>query len=321
MRRRAIFTLAAVAAALLFAEAALRAAGIPAPEPPAFRLNPLASPNLYEPDPRRFWRLVPGGEEDGELVNVDGFRGDRVPVKRRDGVPRIILAGDSVVYGFRLPDEQTIGAHLSRELSARGEVEVLNAGVVGYSSLQTRRYLEGLMPKYRPDAVIVYVGWNDWSDAARVPDSRLPAPSPLRWRIDRIGARSRIYALLRAIAKPAPVPHERPGAPVPRVYRAEYEANLRAIDRLARENGAAAYFAKPVAVDNGCVAAGAYTPPKSLAVIDVPAIFDGACGARASSLFPDGAHPSPRAALMIANRFADALKKEPQTEPRPSRSG
>jgi len=52
---------------------------------------------------------------------------------------------------------------LARE--CKKEVSVINAGVPGYSSWQTARWLQTELFGYDPDIVTVYVGWNDLFEA------------------------------------------------------------------------------------------------------------------------------------------------------------
>ena len=109
------------------------------------------------------WTLVPhynappGDEKFGIRVNAGGFRGaDLAPVT--SGVQRILVAGDSVVFGTaRRSFPEAMGEELDRcGISA----EVINGGVEGYST----RNLWAEFNRFdalKPSAVILYVGWND----------------------------------------------------------------------------------------------------------------------------------------------------------------
>ena len=64
-------------------------------------------------------------------------------VRVNPGVTRILFLGDSVTYGTGLSQGLTIPDRLEVQLneSGTGRVEVLNAGVPGYSTFQSERYL------------------------------------------------------------------------------------------------------------------------------------------------------------------------------------
>ncbi|HVK55672.1 MAG TPA: SGNH/GDSL hydrolase family protein [Burkholderiales bacterium] len=80
---------------------------------------------------------------------------------------RIIVIGGSTVYGqgVRLPKDN-LPAKLKQQLlklqiQKDKKIEVINAGVGGYSSGQELLYLITDLYAYSPDLVIAYNGWND----------------------------------------------------------------------------------------------------------------------------------------------------------------
>ena len=81
------------------------------------------------------------------------------------GVFRIICLGDSITMGLEVDDQYTYPAQmqsvLNKILSGRARVEVINAGVWGFSSRQGLVYLDQRLLKYDPDLVILEFGIND----------------------------------------------------------------------------------------------------------------------------------------------------------------
>jgi len=90
--------------------------------------------------------------------NGDCFRSRRnISLEKPRGVFRVIILGDSYVYGYGLDDNETLTETLERELNSQGNYsfQVINLGVSCYNTkLEVQRLLEkGL--KYNPDVVIL----------------------------------------------------------------------------------------------------------------------------------------------------------------------
>ncbi|MEK8023268.1 MAG: SGNH/GDSL hydrolase family protein [Candidatus Hydrogenedentota bacterium] len=143
----------------LLAEGALRVRRAMKPAPPA-----VVSVHT-EPDPRLGYRLKKGmsSRNGGNYVNADGLRGDDSHLAVSPGSPRILVVGNSCVFGMGAPDSAVFEVVLERRLRASGydSAIVFNAGVGGYNSNQCREYLERDLWKFKPDLVILYLGWND----------------------------------------------------------------------------------------------------------------------------------------------------------------
>lgn len=94
------------------------------------------------------------------------FRGRGIidPVKRKN-LFRIITLGDSCTWGVLVDEAQTYSSVLEKLLSERYgdqvEIEVLNGGILGFSSLQQLRYLTHDLAPYKPDLVIARGNWDD----------------------------------------------------------------------------------------------------------------------------------------------------------------
>jgi lysophospholipase L1-like esterase len=97
-------------------------------------------------------------------TNEHGFRG-RVSTARRPepGTTRVIGVGDSVMWGTGVDQEDSFLGRLADQLEAArpGEFEVINAGVVGYSTLQEAVFLEQRLLEFSPDVVVVNFCAND----------------------------------------------------------------------------------------------------------------------------------------------------------------
>ena len=102
-------------------------------------------------------------------INGQGMRADRDDTfQKPTGVRRILNLGDSFVIGFEVDVEQTFSNILQRKLDDAGlQVEVLNAGVSGYSNAEALLYLKRELIRYQPDLVIMSFWWNDPMDNVR----------------------------------------------------------------------------------------------------------------------------------------------------------
>ncbi len=116
-------------------------------------------------------------------INDQGMRADRnYSHEKPPGVKRILNLGDSFTLGFEVQNEQTYSSVLQRELSAAGmNVEVLNAGVSGFSNAEACIYLERELLRYEPDLVVVSYWYNDPQDNVRSGLFRLEGDSLVLW--------------------------------------------------------------------------------------------------------------------------------------------
>lgn len=108
--------------------------------------------------------------EESFFTNPQGFsvsEANRYKFYLKNKTPytfRVILLGGSTVFGEGSSrPELNIANLLERELSQElnMNVEVINAGVVGYSSAQELLYFISELKNYNPDVIISYNGWND----------------------------------------------------------------------------------------------------------------------------------------------------------------
>lgn len=95
--------------------------------------------------------------------NSDGFRDEIYTREKPEGVYRIIVIGDSLAYGLRVPPGSTYAKRLEgklNELAGERRYEVINMGVPGYRTIQTIARLEEKGLTYNPD-MIIYGYWLD----------------------------------------------------------------------------------------------------------------------------------------------------------------
>jgi len=111
-------------------------------------------PYLYALNPRR-----PG-------ISLQGLR-DRVFAipKPPPGTHRILVLGDSIAYGVGVSPGETFAKVLERQLDRPGRrVEVINAGVLGYTAYNEERYYAARGRDFQPDVVVVAFCMNDVAD-------------------------------------------------------------------------------------------------------------------------------------------------------------
>ena len=114
-------------------------------------------------DPVLGYGLLPGYDKSGIRVNSLGFRGPEVAASKPPGTLRIVALGDSTTFGLA-GEDCPYPAQLQRiitEMLPLRSVEVINAGVEGYSTIYAARLLEHRVMPLHPDVVLIYVGWND----------------------------------------------------------------------------------------------------------------------------------------------------------------
>ncbi|MBT6488032.1 MAG: hypothetical protein HOK71_25560 [Planctomycetaceae bacterium] len=127
---------------------------------------------MFEADPERFWRLKPSLQLStktdkrwsGMIANSRGFRNREFSLKKPAGTYRIVCIGDSTTFGFGVDWDEAWPHRLEGLLNASSSgsrIEVINAGVPGYTSYQGLQYAKQLLPALQPDLVVVTFGNND----------------------------------------------------------------------------------------------------------------------------------------------------------------
>lgn len=96
-------------------------------------------------------------------INSLGLREREITEEKPKGVKRILLLGDSFTEGTGVSLEATFSKQLEKLL----KLEVINAGVSGYSTLQEYLWLKERGLKLQPDLIILNVNETDFSEAAK----------------------------------------------------------------------------------------------------------------------------------------------------------
>jgi hypothetical protein len=92
--------------------------------------------------------------------NRDGLRGAEVPVARTPGRARVVVLGDSYLWGWGVEDDETFSARLARLTGA----EVVTLACSSYGTIQEMLLFETAGAAYRPDVVILGFHMNDLED-------------------------------------------------------------------------------------------------------------------------------------------------------------
>jgi lysophospholipase L1-like esterase len=217
---------------------------------------------------RRFRPTLPPEFRDSPTwtiaLNSRGYRTGEFARAKAPGVLRIACVGDSWTFGMNVDQDRTYPSRLAADLGARAEV--LNFGVLGYSSFQGRRLLESRVLDLHPDVVLIGFGMNDsevagYRDRDMVSsrdDSGDPIPPSFRTRLREQAADLEFYKLLKYFAlalrfHPKSMgdflreqAHDRGSGrvdystiePWTRVSPQDYDSNLREMIRGSRARGA-----------------------------------------------------------------------------------
>lgn len=154
--------LASILFALFLSEIALRLIGF--------------KPLYISPERDRFWKYdallgwahQPGQEGIFETaqfrtvvrINENGLRDRQRSYNRQDGKERILVLGDSFAWGYGVEESE----RFSQLLETESGVEVINAGISGYSTDQELLWYKNEGIKYETDLVILMIAGNDVGD-------------------------------------------------------------------------------------------------------------------------------------------------------------
>jgi lysophospholipase L1-like esterase len=136
-------------------------------------------------------------------INSDGFRTPEFGAKRA-GVIRIACVGDSWTFGMPVNQDETYPSRLAarlRDAHPDQRYEVMNFGVLGYSSFQGLQLLRTRVLDLQPDVVAIGFGMND-SEVAGYRDRDMVggAPPSAMSRIKDAAKDLESYKLLQYIA-------------------------------------------------------------------------------------------------------------------------
>ncbi len=160
MKRRAagvVLAIASTGVCLLLAEWVISAAQI---------LE--APPQLTRGHPRRGYQLRADFEGVTKFgiplrINSRGLRSPEIAVPKPSGMRRVLVLGDSVAFGWGIAEEQNFSHRLEAALRQQlaCPVEVVNAGVSGYGTVEEADYFTREGALLKPDVVLIYYVEND----------------------------------------------------------------------------------------------------------------------------------------------------------------
>ena len=96
-------------------------------------------------------------------INSHGLRNREVPLAKPPGVTRIMMLGDSIVFGWGVKADATLPVQLERDLTAGGfgPVDVINTGVGNYNTAMEVEYFLTAGAAFSPDIVVLNYFIND----------------------------------------------------------------------------------------------------------------------------------------------------------------
>ncbi|MFH1464907.1 MAG: GDSL-type esterase/lipase family protein [Pseudomonadota bacterium] len=332
--RRLAFSFAVLLIVGMLAEGAARLFGPPVMPPDASHdaadgQEVPGEPNMLG-DALAGWRSKVGqqhsfGVPGGTTVSPEGLRGVTSLGPKAAGERRVLLLGDSSVFGVLVRDEDTFGARLEAALRRQDPgIRVLNGGCPGYSSWQALAVLRHRLAATAPDLVVVATLWSDTQGAERPDSVRFGGPAR------RLLYQSRAFLVLgRWVEALRYGPGARPPAPEPvsfglqplaapttRVPIGEYGRNLRALAREARRlGGEVAYLVLPCVRDPADGRVGDFrdrwrqvmretAAAEGAPLADAPPAF---ASTNPGAMFLDEVHPSPAGHARIAEVLSAAL--------------
>jgi lysophospholipase L1-like esterase len=137
--------------------------------------GPLARTDIFESDPKLFWRFIPNNVIQGSNIPINnlGFRGEDYNPARFSIYNRILCLGDSCTFGgevgYGLNYTERLGYYLNKT-HPNPLYKVLNCGVPGYSSYQILNMYRQYVDIFKPSTVIVWTASNDRDFAIYYPD-------------------------------------------------------------------------------------------------------------------------------------------------------
>jgi lysophospholipase L1-like esterase len=255
-------------------------------------------------------------------INSHGYRSPEFTREKPPGTVRIAVTGDSTTFGLGVREEQcwasVLRTALQRLFEGTVDVELINAGVSGYSTLFNRVQIERDLLPLRPDAVVVCVtGHNDSRLVQGLDDAEVLALNRT-WRTRWM--RMHLVRLALGIGSQADLVSLRPLARSEseggrwRVPLADVERNARAMRLATAQAGSglvlvvtahsrAVLSATPYVADVG-EALTRVANELGVTLADIRPRFE---ALSPYDLFVDGVHPSPLGHRLIAREVLAAL--------------
>lgn len=98
-------------------------------------------------------------------INREGLRSPEFSMVKAKGIMRVIVLGDSAVFGWGVPLESTMSALVQKKLlEKKVPAEVISAGVPTWGMVEEYEFYKKKARAWRPDMIVLVMGRND--DAA-----------------------------------------------------------------------------------------------------------------------------------------------------------
>lgn len=282
----------------------------------------------YQADNFLFWQLEPAGRVWESYINSLGFRGREVSIQKPPGTIRVLCLGGSSTYGdgVRETDKVYPGVleRLLRKRFPDRRIEVLNAGISGYTTYQALLYLKRDLLQLDPDVVTLYFAHNDGNNPTHYKTYKELHEIATRrsdWvrAVQRLLRRSRLYvgwSNLIGYVKREWIAGEDLARRVPSVPEEDFKENLREFVRLSRERGfelvflpevTAGLFSDPLPYKEYYDAMAEVGGAEGVPVVDTL----GAFRARwEDGLLYDNVHPTEVGHRLLAERLYETLTEE-----------
>lgn len=226
---------------------------------------------IFEGDALLGWRLIPNLKNTfwdftTFSTNRQHFRYPTDIENKNPGTIRILMLGDSVTFGYRVPvtfpenpsiydkSQEPYPALLEkylREHNPDKKIEVIPMAVPGYTTYQGLAWLKRDIARLKPDLITIMYGWNDQELHVQADKQALPTGTfHILARKIMIHSQALIYAsrwwahLGKEDAMVPPLEQN-----TPRVSKDDYLANILAMVDVAKNNNARAVIIGPVYED------------------------------------------------------------------------
>lgn len=116
------------------------------------------------------WEFIPHAKRNDYIgvpvqINNVGLRGHDIAVPKPDGVYRIVALGDSITFGYGVPNERTfpqvLELLLNQNLATSTHYEVVNAGVPGTGLSYYEYFVRKRTSQLKPDLILICMALND----------------------------------------------------------------------------------------------------------------------------------------------------------------
>lgn len=164
------------------------------------------------------------GEHQPYHINRIGLRGREIQAKP-NGVKRIALVGDSVLFGWKLSDEDRLENLLQNLVDNRlgaGKYEFVTIAIPGWNIIDQERFLRSHLARLNPDYIVWSIIRNDLLDSGGV----IPPGMLAAWNSPHKELEQPFQFLPPALLRDAPAPE----------ILSRWQTNLRVISEFSGEH-------------------------------------------------------------------------------------